>query len=83
MENTVVEKKQVSAARKAGRIALRTLIYIVLSAGAFVMVLTIIHSGIDLLIALLFIFKSLYTPFLALAIDSKDGVALPKMKGAL
>ncbi|MCX4314299.1 MAG: ABC transporter permease subunit [Clostridia bacterium] len=40
MENTVVEKKQVSAARKAGRIALRTLIYIVLSAGAFVMVFT-------------------------------------------
>ena len=40
MENTVVEKKQVSSARKAGRIALRTLIYIVLSAGAFVMVFT-------------------------------------------
>lgn len=40
MENTVVEKKQVSAARKAGRIALRTLIYLVLSAGAFVMVFT-------------------------------------------
>ncbi len=38
MENTVVEIKQRSAACKAGHIAVRALIYLVLSLGAFVMV---------------------------------------------